>query len=173
MRTGFVFGVLFAATVGGLRAQSTEDFGPLNPGQTVRVRTTGGALFESRLGGTAGAPATDLFAQADSPFQVERVDSLWVRGRATTTGAIVGAAVVTPLSFLMWWYVCDAVADGTGCDEWGVVLGLSFASGAGGALVGAGVGVLIPKWRLRYARGREVTVSPLVAPGRVGLAVRF
>jgi hypothetical protein len=47
------------------------------------------------------------------------------------------------------------------------------ASGAGGALIGAGIGALIPRWRLRYARERELSVIPLLAPGRLGVALRF
>jgi hypothetical protein len=53
------------------------------------------------------------------------------------------------------------------------VAGLTLATGAAGVLVGAGVGAMIPTWRLRYARERDVTVSPLLSPGRLGLAVRF
>lgn len=173
MRTGATLILLLAATAaGGVQAQE-RDFGALRPGQTVRVRTVGGSRFVTRLGPAPGASISELFERAEPPFQAARVDSLWVRGNAARTGAIIGAAVATPLSFAFFAWVCTAVAEGTGCDAWDVVAGLSLASGAGGALIGAGIGALTPTWRLRYARDREATISPLVAPGRVGWAVRF
>lgn len=167
-------GLLLVATAAGSAfAQPSAGFGTLNPGQIVRVKTVGGSRFDTRLRGSAGDSVTVLFAGADVPFTAERVDSLWVRGRAIRTGAVVGGAVAAPMSFLLLWWTCDAVAEGTGCDEWGVVVGLSFAGAVGGALAGAGVGALIPKWHLRYARERDATISPMLAPGRVGVAVHF
>lgn len=174
MRLGAALALLvIAADAGAAHAQAAADFGSLAPGQVVRVRTVGRSRFETRLGGTVGDSLPLLFAGADIPFEAGRVDSLWVRGRATVTGAIVGGAVLTPLSFLFWWWVCDVVGEGTGCDAWGTVAGLAVAGGAGGALLGAGVGSLVPRWRLRYARQAQVTVAPLLAPGRIGVAVRY
>jgi hypothetical protein len=180
MRTAIGFGLMLGATVvGGLHGQSASDFGGLKPGQVVRVSATGRSRFESRLGGVSGDPVTTLFAGAEVPFEAADVDSLWVRGRATWTGALVGAAVATPLSALFVSVVCIAYAGSEGdgstpdrCPWAGVVL-LSAIGGAGGALIGAGVGALVPKWRLRYARARPITVSPIVGPGRVGLSVSF
>jgi hypothetical protein len=114
-----------------------------------------------------------LFLRAERPFEPGRVDSLWVRGNALKTGAIVGAIVVTPAAFGFFAWICTWAAEGTGCDQWGTVAGLSAAAGAGGALLGAGVGALIPTWKLRYARDREAAIGPMVGPGRIGLAVRF
>jgi len=165
--------VLAVTTARGSAAQGPGDFGKLKPGQTVRVSTAGGSRFETRLGGAATAVPEDLFADAEVPFQAARVDSLWVRGHATWTGAIVGAAVATPVSFAFWGWVCTMVGEGNGCDQWGGVSLMALVGGAGGALLGAGVGALIPKWRLRYARAHRVTIAPLLAPGRVGVTVGF
>ncbi|MDH4045610.1 MAG: hypothetical protein OEY20_03510 [Gemmatimonadota bacterium] len=173
MRVGIGLGLCFGvAFVSGLHAQSTADFGRLEPGQVVRVSTVGKSRFVTRLGGVPRDPTVELFAHAEVPVDVARVDSLWVRGHATWTGAIVGAAVLTPLGFLGWGVLCEA-ADDDGCASWGLVAGLAMGTGAAGALLGAGVGALIPKWRLRYARARDITVTPLLAPGRIGVAVRF
>lgn len=174
MRTGLGVGLLLAITgLDGLHAQSAGDFSGLKPGQVVRVRTIGNSRFETRLGGIPGDSAPVLFATAQVPFEAARVDSLWIRGRAIWTGAIAGAAVATPLSFAFWAWFCNAVSEGTGCDEWGAVALLAGIGGAGGALIGAGIGAFIPRWRLRYAREGEVTLAPMLGPGRVGLAVRF
>jgi len=146
-------------------------FGTLEPGQTVRVRTAGGDRFSTRLGG--GFTDSLRFAHAGIPFQPGRVDSLWVRGHATKTGMIVGAAVAAPLSFGFFAFVCEVVSEGSGCDQYGTVALLGLAGGAAGALVGAGIGSLIPKWRLRYARQVDLVVRPSLGPGRIGLMVEF
>jgi hypothetical protein len=164
---------LLATAATSLQAQDTAAFGRLTPGQTVRVKTTGGSRFVTQLGAAPGAPLSPSFDLASVPFQAARVDSLWVRGHATMTGAIVGAAIFTPLSFGFWALVCEAVSEGSGCTSWGAVTLLALGGGAGGAALGAGVGYLIPKWRLRYARERDATISPMVAPGRVGVSIRF
>jgi hypothetical protein len=164
--------LLLAVVAGGVQAQE-HPFGQLTPGQTVRVTTIGGSRFVTKLGVTSGDSPGPSFALADIPFEPARVDSLWVRGRAVGTGALVGAAVATPLSFAFYGWICIMVAEGTGCDAWGNVAGLALATGAGGALVGAGVGALIPKWRLRYARDGDLSISPILTPGRVGIALRF
>lgn len=175
MRMGMVVSValLTAANASGARAQDRATFGRLEPGQVVRVKTVGGSRFETRLGDAPGDSVAALFALARTPFQVARVDSLWVRGHAIGTGAIIGAAVMTPVSFGFWWWFCDAVSEGSGCDAWGTVTGLALLGGAGGALIGAGIGAVVPKWHLRYARNRAASVRPMLAPGRIGLSFRF
>jgi hypothetical protein len=50
---------------------------------------------------------------------------------------------------------------------------LALGGGAAGALLGAGVGSLVPKWRLRYARDRGLTIRPLIGTGRFGFALEF
>jgi hypothetical protein len=169
MRVGLVtvLAMLLAAT-GSARAQQSA-LDSLKPGQTVRVRAGHEPRFTTRLGPTSD----QLFDRAERPFEPGRVDSLWVRGHAVKTGAIVGAAVVTPAAFAFFAWVCDFAAEGGGCNEWGKVTAFSLVMGAGGAAIGAGVGALIPKWRLRYARDREASIGPLVEMGRVGVAVRF
>ncbi len=68
-------------------------FGDLEPGQAVRVKTVGGLRFVTRLGYAPRDSVAGVFAQAETPFQAERVDSLWVHGHAVGTGALVGAVV--------------------------------------------------------------------------------
>lgn len=174
MRTAIaVTMLLVGANAGALGAQESAAFGRLEPGQAVRVKTVGGSRFETRLGEAPRDSVAALFALAGTPFQAERVDSLWIRGRAIGTGAIIGAAVMTPVSFAFLWWVCDAVSEGSGCTSWGTITGLALIGGAGGALVGAGIGAVVPKWHLRYARDRAASIRPMLAPGRIGLSVRF
>jgi hypothetical protein len=164
--------LLAAGAAGPLAAQRSDHFGRLESGQTVRVRTVGGSRFATRLGW--GATDSLLFASAEVPFPPERVDSLWVRGRATVTGLIVGAAIATPITFGLMAWTCELVSEGTGCDQYDVVALLALGGGAAGGLVGAAIGTFVPKWRLRYARTRSLAISPLVTPdGRLGIAIHL
>lgn len=121
----------------------------LNTGQQIRI--SGEAM--SRLVGKAGVAANDTldFAQDDAVrrIPVPAIDTLWVRGGAGGTGAIVGAAVGTVLGLMAL-----AAAHGT-CDS---DCGYSGLEVVGGILVGAAVvvpvGAIIggrfQKWHRRY-----------------------
>jgi hypothetical protein len=107
MRIGIALGVLVAlADARSACAQVPAEFGALKPRQLVRVRPIAQPRIETQLGDSV----TTLFTGATPPFEAGDVDTLWVRGRATATGAIVGAAVATPLSFLFRGWVREAVA---------------------------------------------------------------
>jgi hypothetical protein len=173
MRIGIAVTVLLAAAASGLQAQDHHTFGNLEPSQAVRVKTVGGSRFVTRLGYAPRDSMVGLFARAETPFQAERVDSLWVRGHSVGTGALVGAAVATPLSFAFWWWFCDALSEGSGCSSWGAVTELALLGGAGGALVGAAIGAVVPKWHLRYARNCDAIIRPMVAPERAGVTIHF
>ena len=146
----------------------------LKPGQTVRIRVHGGDRIESRIR-SLQAESLPLQLVGDSAaFDVAAIDSLWVRGRATRTGAIVGAAVVGVASFAYWAALCTALSDGQGCKDWGHVTAYSVAGAGVGALIGAAVGAIQPKWRLRYARALPGQGTMMRLPlGRLGLGVAY
>jgi hypothetical protein len=66
----------------------------------------------------------------------------------------IGAAALGVPSVIFWGWVCNAVSEGTGCDAWNVVAGLSLAGAAVGAGVGALIGSGVVRWELRYAQPR-------------------
>ena len=146
----------------------------LHADQYVRLHVRGGRHFEGRFAFYVVAPAGSQLSVADTLIPAETVDSLWVRGRATKTGAIVGAVVVGAPAAVFWTAVCSVILEHD-CDEWGVVAGLTAASAGVGALVGAGIGTAFPRWHLRYA---QMTVGLRLAPlpqqrAGVGMAVPF
>ena len=146
----------------------------LKPGQTVRIRFHGGDRIESRIRSLQAESLALQLVGDSAAFDVAAIDSLWVRGRATRTGAIAGAAVVGVASFAFWAAFCKGLSGSGGCEAWGRVTGISVAGAGGGALIGAGVGALVPKWRLRYARALPVQGTLIRLPlGRLGLGVAY
>jgi hypothetical protein len=149
-------------------------FGALKPGQRVRLRAQGGDRTESRvLSVRTESPALWLEG-ASSPYDGATIDSLWVRGRATGSGAIVGALAIGPASFAAAAALCSGLSEGGGCHEWGAVTAFSLAGAAGGALIGALIGTGIPKWRLRYPRVLPVRSAVRSLPQRrLGFGVAY
>jgi|SRR5947209_15114445 len=147
----------------------------LKPGQTIRIRVHAGDRIESRVRSLRAESLALQLLGDSAAFDVAAIDSLWVRGTATRTGAIAGAAVVGVASVAFWAALCQGLSDGPGgCTEWGRVTAYSLAGAGVGALIGAGVGALLPKWRLRYARALPVqSALTHLPPGRPGLGVAY
>ncbi len=165
-RVSLVVAALTLTSLNGLAAQD-GGVGQPKPGKTIRVSIRGGATYEGRLldlrgdtlvvGGTA-----DWFL-----VPARNVDSLWVRGNAAKTGAIVGAIPVALLGALTGGFLSSLcrgyygerqqlramqglapVEGGDGCLPGGIAAALGGLIGASvGAPLGAIVGALIPKWR--------------------------
>jgi len=121
----------------------------LTTGQQVRI--SGTAM--SRLVGKAGVASLDTldFAQDDAVrrIPIQAIDTLWTRGRATTTGMLIGGVAGVVLGML-------AGAVGAGlceydCSSTGAAV---VAVGAVGAVAGTGLGALvgaaIPRWKRRF-----------------------
>ena len=167
--------LLIAALVLGppakLMAQHVPDtvLAQLRPGQVLRLRLDDGRRVQARLlgldPGLMGVRVSDL----EAPVPAARIDSLWVRGRATARGAIVGAIGIAVPSFIFWAAFCEGFYEGEGCGAWGAVAGYTLAGAGAGALLGAAIGSTIPKWRLKYARP-DVAFAP--TPAGFGVTVR-
>jgi hypothetical protein len=90
---------------------------------------------------------------------VQTLTALWVRGRATKTGAIVGGVIGAVAGAFIGGAVCSL-----GRSDDGIIGNAGFDAGCGaagagigiliGGGTGAGLGALIPKWRLRYRSPR-------------------
>lgn len=145
----------------------------LKPGDSVRIRVRAGDRIESRIASVHAEPLR-LQLAAGAALDAAVLDSLWVRGKATQTGTNTGAVVGGVGSFAFWAAVCSGISEGKGCDAWDAVAALSVAGVIGGALLGAGIGALVPKWRLRYARALPVQGALILLPnGRVGLGAAY
>ncbi len=145
----------------------------LHAGQTVRVRLADGQRFEARLVSVDSSPLVLRFAQSPQGVPISSIDSLWLRRRGTARGAIIGGIVVGGASFALGALVCTVVGEGTGCNDWGAVVVFSVAGAGVGALLGAGVGSLFPRWQ--RVDPQRVTLSLGAGNGglRVGARIRF
>lgn len=135
-----------------LLAQSAEDVLRSEAGQrtVVRLQLQGTRVTGRLVALSAGAAQIAEVAGLRSVSLAE-VDSVWVRGRATKTGMLVGAVTGAIATGIFVGLVVSAVCE-VDCENAGLEGGLvGFGIGAvGGALVGAAIGAAIPKWRLRF-----------------------
>jgi hypothetical protein len=144
----------------------------LKPGQRIRLLTVEGRRLEARIAGLMSDPA-GLQLVADSAIPLAAIDSLWRRRTRAGTGALIGAAAVGVPSVIFWGWFCNAVSEGTGCDAWNVVAGLSLAGAAVGAGVGALIGSGVVRWELRYARPRGSAHWRARGDGELRVGVRL
>lgn len=121
----------------------------LRTGQQIRISAEG----RQRLVGKAGVAANDTldFAQDDMVrrIPIPAIDTLWVRGGAGVTGAIIGGAVGAALG-LVALAAANSICD-TDCGNSGLeVVGGMLIGAAVGVPVGAIIGGRVQKWHRRY-----------------------
>ena len=128
----------------------------LRPGQTVRVWLADGQRFEGRLVAVDSSPLVLRFAGSHPVVALTAIDFLWVRRHSTGRGALIGGILVGGVMFAGAATLCTLGGDGD-CDAWGPVAGATLVAGGVGALLGAGVGGLFPRWK--RVEPQRVTIS--------------
>ena len=129
----------------------------LVPGQTLRVWLADGERFEGKLVAVDSNPRVLRFGGAHPVVALTAIDALWLQRRSWGRGALVGGILVGGLSFASAVAFCDAIGEGSGCDAWGAVAVVTLAGAGAGALLGAGVGGLFPRWK--RIEPQRVTIS--------------
>lgn len=136
-----------------LRAQQTagDVLTPLEMrGKRVRLRADE-ARMSGRLLTARDGTATLETTGGMRMFALENIDSVWVRGRSTRTGAVIGGAIGAA-----FFGVAASVLNASACSDTVCVSAGSAALQGGlfglvsGAIVGGGIGALIPKWKGRF-----------------------
>jgi hypothetical protein len=155
MRTPFIAALLSVSIawtpVSTATAQQSRDrqiaFESLADSQWVRLAVPGVGRHEGRLL-ERSSDMVVLSGEAE-PLRVPAttIDTLWTRGSAVKTGAIVGALTGLALG----------VVAGATCNDWSddcptdtAVLALGGIGLGGGALLGSLLGLAIPKWHRQY-----------------------
>ena len=125
----------------------------VSPGRQVMVAVPVSGRVRGAL---SRVDDSTLALQVDSAGMVRipliGVDTLWVRGRAAKTGAILGAIPGALFLGASAGLLCEiAKGDGSTCSTAALTAGGVVAGGIGGAIVGGLVGAAIPKWHRRFA----------------------
>lgn len=123
----------------------------LRTGQQIRVTGEGLGLLMGRAGVASGDTLDLTQGDAVRRIPIPAIDTLWVRGGASTEGAIVGGSLGAIFGVL-------AAAAAQGLDDTGsdasAPIGTYLAGAFMGAFIMGGVGALIggavPKWKRKY-----------------------
>jgi hypothetical protein len=125
----------------------------LSAGDSVRLEAAGLGRVEGRFIASNGTAVTLASHAGSLKIPLGDLERLWVRGRATQRGALIGsiAGVVVGIAggLAISGVACNPV-DGGDCTALEVAAVTGLLGGAGGAVVGAGVGFAVPVWRLRF-----------------------
>jgi len=116
----------------------------------LRVAVVGDGTIAGRLSDRSAGSFSLAMDSGSRTLRVDQVEALWVRGRATGTGAMVGGivGVVSGVLFGLWVEktFCDCVHPNyAGAAARGGVI-----FGAAGLALGAVIGTAIPKWHQKY-----------------------
>jgi hypothetical protein len=143
-----------AATVAVLPAQAqvrAEPLTPLRVGTRLRIATAG-EVVQGRLALVTPSTLTITTDSGQRAIPLQNITTVWERkrhgGRGALIGGVIGAAGFTGFLHLIVSALCDS-SDGCTRDHrrawgYGIVLG-----GAGGGLLGAGIGSLFTRWEQR------------------------
>ena len=145
--------LILAASPMGVLAQNTDRetaVEALKVGELVRLDVARIGRMEGPF--LATNDRTFILAGNGEPTQVQLADiaRLWVRGRSTGRGAWIGAAVGVVAGVIFGLVLVEAFCYDDACSDGEVVAVTGLVFGAGGAVVGAGIGFAIPTWRLRF-----------------------
>jgi len=159
--------VLLVAKAGTLAADQAM-WPPLDD-KAIRVQTEGSRL-EGRVAEVTDSTLRLWLATGESSgrmmqeVRMSAIDSLWVRGNSAATGAMVGGIA----GAAGWLILVGALCGSMGCEDadWGAIGGITAVSVGTGALLGAGVGAAIRRWRPVFPRKRARLV--LQPGGRIG-----
>lgn len=124
----------------------------LPPGSTVYVAAPTVGQFEARLVRAIGRELVLSSDGSERTLQLGAGDSLWVLRHSTAQGAKAGAItglIVTGVLAAAFYSICRNGTDDP-CTGGGAFIPMGIAFSGTGALIGAGLGRLLPRWELRW-----------------------
>jgi len=122
---------------------------PLERHSLVRLAAEG-TRTTGRLMSLGGGTATLETETGRRVINLSGVSTVWVRGHATATGALIGGAVGAVMLGTFVALYADDNCDSSDCNTVSGAAAGGLVGAATGALLGAGIGALIPKWKRRY-----------------------
>ena len=124
----------------------------LQVGQHIRIATVMPGQLEGVLVSRQESELELVVASRSMQISLQDVDRLWVRGRATETGALVGFGVGTVLGAAAGLFVGEVICDDPDCqaNTAGAIATFGLLGAGVGVASGALIGRAIPSWRLRF-----------------------
>ena len=153
LRTAFcasllTLGASSAALAQGVPSLPADPLARIEPGTVIRVELRSGTRVTGRFervgDGRLGIRSSD---GTGDTFRVSELRTLSVRRRHTGTGAIIGGGLGAGFGVFVGWLanaICEGGQDCSGARPYLLAVPLF---GSAGALAGAGVGSIFPRWR--------------------------
>ncbi len=120
-------------------------------GKRLRIEAPSGRRLEGVLAATR--PDGLVVGQDAQTIQLDlgEIDRLWVRGRSTKQGALIGGITGAVAGIGYGLLVGEGICNNEDCnaDTAAVVGAAGLLGAASGALAGAAIGALIPRWHRR------------------------
>ena len=152
------------AQVGRLGAQTNEGPGAtpeqkrltavialIAPDQRLRLETGApGIRLEGRYAGAAEGRLALLTDEGVVDARLGEISRLWTRGRSTAKGALVGGVGGLVIGATYGALISGVTCAESSCTTLGLAAAVGGIGAAGGAAVGALVGLAIPSWKLRF-----------------------
>jgi hypothetical protein len=151
LRALLLVGIALAGVPASVVAQATridtraasEALARLHPESVLRIETQGRRV-QGRLDGLSRTSIRVSFDGSGESVDLNQLTAVWVRGRHTKTGAIVGGIGGLGLGLFVG-YIANALCETDDCGDAYLLAPALFIPA--GALVGAAIGAAIPNWR--------------------------
>jgi hypothetical protein len=124
---------------------AAEALARLHPETVLRIESQDGRRVQGRFEGLSQTSIRVSFDGSGESVDLDRLTAVWVRGRQTKTGAIIGGVAGIGLGLFVG-YIANSLCDTDDCPGEAYVLAPALFIPAG-ALVGGAVGAAIPHWR--------------------------
>ena len=123
----------------------------VSPDQRLRLEAGApGVRLEGRYAGTAEAGLALVTDGGVVHTRLGEIDRLWTRGRSTAKGALIGGVGGLVIGAIYGALISDVTCAESSCTTLGLAAAVGGIGAAGGAAVGALVGLAIPSWKLRF-----------------------
>ena len=123
----------------------------VSPDQRLRLEAGApGVRLEGRYAGTVDGRLALVTDGGVVHTRLGEIDRLWTRGRSTAKGALIGGVAGLVIGAIYGALISEVTCAESSCTTLGLAAAVGGIGAAGGAAVGALVGLAIPSWKLRF-----------------------
>ncbi len=123
----------------------------LIPDQRLRIETGDGeATVEGRYSAMEDGSLLLRTGASSVGVPTAEIERLWTRGRSTAQGALIGGGAGLVLGAVYGALISEVTCAESSCTTLGLPAAAGGLGAAGGAALGALVGLVVPRWKLRF-----------------------